>query len=139
MRIVAMTVLLAGGIVAIYLALSVMAQFAHHGSVCELPVVVEVLNGCGQSGIAEKVASHLRGCGFDVMYVGNADDFGFTETLVVDRIGDRDKARAVAAALGRAPVVYQMSSAFFVEVTVVLGDDIATSSWLTNDQASPLW
>ena len=126
------TVFLAAGIVAVYMALSVVAQFRHNGQVCELPVVVEVLNGCGQSGVAEKVASHLRGCAFEVMYDGNADDFGFTETLVVERTGDRDKAQAVAAALGRAPVVYQMSSAFFVDVTVVLGEDVATSSYLAD-------
>ena len=132
------TVLLAAAIVAVYMALSVLAHFTHRGSVCEIPVVVEVLNGCGRPGIAEKVASHLRGCGFDVMFVGNADDFGFTETLVVDRTGDRDKAHAVAAALGWAPVVYQMSSAFFVDVTVVLADDVVTSSRVLGAGANPL-
>ncbi len=132
------TVLLAAGIGAIYMALSVVPHLTHRGPVCELPVVIEVLNGCGRPGVAEKVASHLRGCGFDVMYVGNADDFGFTETLVVDRTGDRDKAHAVAAALGRAPVVCQMSSAFFVDVTVVLGDDVTTSYAAIDNGVMPL-
>ena len=70
------TVFLAAGIVAVYMALSVVAQFRHNGQVCELPVVVEVLNGCGQSGVAEKVASHLRGCGFDACLNEPVDEAG---------------------------------------------------------------
>jgi hypothetical protein len=132
------TVLLAVGIVAVYMAVSVVARLTHRGSVCELPIVVEVLNGCGRPGVAEQVASHLRGQGFDVMYIGNADDFDFAETLIVDRAGDRDKAHAVAAALGEAPVVYQVSSAFFVDVTVILGEDVSTSSFLADDDGNPL-
>jgi hypothetical protein len=131
-------VFLAAAAVAIYLAVSAVAQLASRGPVCELPVVVEVLNGCGRAGIADKAASHLRACGFDVMYIGNAEDFNFAETLVVDRTGDRNKAQAVAAALGRIPVVYQMSSAFFVDVTVVLGSDASPSSWLVGDRANQL-
>jgi len=124
------TVLLAVGTIVVYMAVSAVAFLRHHDSVCELPVVVEILNGCGRSGVAERVASHLRGCGFDVMYVGNADDFDFADTIVVDRTGDRDKALAVAAALGEVQVVCQVTSAFFVDVTVILGDDVSTSSFL---------
>jgi hypothetical protein len=131
-------IFLAAGIVAVYMAVNVVAHLTSCGSVCELPVVVEILNGCGRPGIAEQVASHLRGRGFDIMYVGNADDFDFIETLVVDRTGDRDKAHAVAAALGRAPVVYQISSAFFVDVTVILGGDAMSSSWLADNSGKPL-
>jgi hypothetical protein len=131
-------ILLAAGICAVYLALSGLTQVRREGSICEVPVVVEVLNGCGKSGVAENVAAHLRDLGFDVMYVGNADDFDYGETMVVDRTGDRTKARAVAGALGRATVVCQVSSTFFVDVTVVLGNDIATSSWLSRKGSKSL-
>jgi hypothetical protein len=110
----------------VYLAVSVLSQLHQRGTLCELPVAVEVLNGCGRAGIADKVASHLRDLGFDVMGVGNAEDFEYAETLVVDRTGGRDKARAVAEALGQAPVIYQTSITFFVDVTVVLGSDVGT-------------
>jgi hypothetical protein len=69
-------VFLAAAAVAIYLAVSAVAQLASRGPVCELPVVVEVLNGCGRAGIADKAASHLRACGFDVMYIGPRTDPG---------------------------------------------------------------
>lgn len=112
---------------ALYLAFGILTQLRREASVCEVPVVVEVLNGCGRAGIAEKVASRLRDLGFDVMYVGNADGFDYGETLVVDRTGDKDKARVVAEALGRAPVIRQVGRTFFVDVTVVVGEDIKTS------------
>jgi hypothetical protein len=108
----------------IYLAVGLLAHFRWEGSRCELPVVVEVLNGCGRVGIADKVACHLRDLGFDVMHVGNADDFCYPQTMVVDRTGDLAKARAVTDALGRIPVVHQVTSTFFVDVTVVVGEDI---------------
>ena len=132
------TVLLAAVVILIYLGLGILTGFTHHGSVCEVQIAVEVLNGCGQPGIAQQVASHLRSRGFDVMYVGNADDFGFTETLVVDRTGDPDKASAVAVVLGKAPVVRQISSAFFVDVTVVLGADASGSTTLMGDGGNSL-
>jgi predicted GTPase len=119
-------VLVIAAIGAIYLAVGPLTQFRREGCPCELPAVVEVLNGCGRAGIADKVASHLRDCGFDVMYVDNADDFKYDKTLVVARTGDGDKAHAVAAALGQAPVVHQVSSTFFVDVTVVVGGDVGT-------------
>jgi predicted GTPase len=111
---------------AVYLAVGPLSHRRPGGSLCELPAVVEVLNGCGRPGIAGKVADRLRDRGFDVMYVGNADDFNYPETVVVARTEDPDKAHAVAQALGRAPVVSQVTSTFFVEVTVVVGGDIDT-------------
>jgi calcineurin-like phosphoesterase len=113
------------GIGAAYLALSIALRLRQDSPTCEVPVIVEVLNGCGIKGIAEDVAQRLRSRGFDVMFVGNADDFSFQETLVVDRSGDRDKAFTVADALGVTDVIHQVRSAFFVDVTVVVGGDLA--------------
>jgi hypothetical protein len=116
-------VLLAG-----YLAWVVASQVGKAGSVCEIPVIVEVLNGCGLPGIAEQVAEFLRGRGFDVMFISNADDFGYVNTLVVDRSGDSSKALAVARAMGVVPVISQVSSATFADATVIIGSDIETLS-----------
>jgi hypothetical protein len=111
----------------LYFAWIALSQSANPAPVCEVPVVVEVLNGCGVVGIAEKVGEFLVDRGFDVMFVGNADDFSHTETLIVDRSGDRTKALAVASTLPRSGVIYQVSSSFFVDVTVVIGRDLAAS------------
>ena len=130
--------LLAAGVFAVYLVVSTLGNLGWDGPICEMPVAVEVLNGCGEPGIADRVASHLRDCGFDVMYVGNAGDFKFSETIVVDRTGDHEKTHAVAGALGRPPVIHQVGTAFFVDVTVVLGKDIGTSSTLLGTAANAL-
>jgi len=93
----------------------------------ESTVVVEVLNGCGRKGIGERATEILNDKGFDVMFVGNADDFGYEETLVVDRIGDPSKAVAIGEALGAGRVVCQTNTSSYVEVTVILGKDFAAS------------
>ena len=96
-------------------------------SPCEVPVIVEVLNGCGVSGIADEVAGRLKGRDFDVMFVGNADDFKYEETFVVDRSGACAKAAMVARALGVKNVIQQVRGSFFVDVSVIVGSDMASS------------
>lgn len=110
--------------VAVYLVWTAATDVGGGRIICEAPVVVEVLNGCGISGIADDVAGFLSDKDFDVMFVGNAGDFGYRETVVVDRSGDRSKALEVARVLGRKPVVYQVNSSSFVDVTVIVGTDL---------------
>ncbi|MGD9402923.1 MAG: LytR C-terminal domain-containing protein [bacterium] len=89
----------------------------------EAVIVVEVRNGCGTRGLGDKVASYLRDEGFDVILVGNAEDFEFKETMVVDRSGEWAKAREVARVLGGVPVVRQISSGTLADATVIVGRD----------------
>jgi len=91
----------------------------------ETTVVVEVLNGCGQKGIGERASELLSDQGFDVMFVGNADDFKYDRTLIVDRTGDLSKANAIADVLGVGLVISQLSTASYVEATLVVGNDAA--------------
>jgi hypothetical protein len=121
-------VLLAVAVMVVYAVITVLAQMNRDGRVCEVPVSVEILNGCGKPGIAERTSEYLMEHGFDIMYVGNADDFNYPETVIVDRTGDRCKARAVAKALGTGGVIYQTTSVFFVDVTVILGNDLVGSA-----------
>jgi hypothetical protein len=118
-------VLLAVAIAGAYFAGTTLVGTGGDRGVCEVPIVVEVLNGCGVVGIANDVGEILIEEGCDVMFVGNADDFDHGKTLVVDRSGDRSKVQAVASVLPGSGVIYQVSSAFFVDVTVVVGSDLA--------------
>lgn len=86
-------------------------------------VRIEVLNGAGTPGIARDATHRLRGAGFDVVFFGNADHFGHEASVVIDRLGAIDRARAVAAALEIDSVVTAVDSSLMLEVTVVLGDD----------------
>jgi anionic cell wall polymer biosynthesis LytR-Cps2A-Psr (LCP) family protein len=48
---------------------------------------VEVLNGTSTTGLAGRTAELLRGFGYDVISVGNADNTAYGKTLIVDRSG----------------------------------------------------
>lgn len=87
-------------------------------------VRVQVLNGCGVSGAAANIASLLRRAGgFDVIDIGNADNFDFSGTVVVDRKGDGKAAREVARILDGVPRVLQRLPGARFEVTVIVGYD----------------
>ena len=50
-----------------------------------MPIRIEVLNGTGHAGLANKVASELRRRGIDVFRVENADHFDYVETILIKR------------------------------------------------------
>lgn len=86
-------------------------------------VRVEVLNGAGRAGLAREATEHLRDRGFDVVYFGNAREFGVDSSIVLDRVGREEVARAVAKALGIATVRSTPDSTLHLDVTVILGQD----------------
>lgn len=86
-------------------------------------VRVEVLNGAGTEGLARAATQSLRGNGFDVVYFGNAPSFDRGRSVVLDRVDDPGRARAVAVALGIDSVASAPDSTLLLDVSVVLGDD----------------
>jgi hypothetical protein len=88
-------------------------------------IQVEVLNGAGAAGIAATGTRYLRGRGFDVVYQGNHEPVDGTR--VVDRIGDPEPARRVAASLGFDVdrVTSEPDPTRDVDVSVILGPDHA--------------
>jgi hypothetical protein len=91
------------------------------GSIIQL----EVLNGCGEPGIANNFTNHLRNNGFDVVEVGNFERFDVEETFIISRSSSPNNARRVASALGipTQNIIREESSDFYLDVTVVLGKD----------------
>lgn len=85
---------------------------------------VEVRNASGIRGAAGRTTEFLRQEGFDVVDFGNADAFGREGTVVVDRIGDPRRAREVAAAMRGVPIESDPDSSLFLDVTVLIGDDL---------------
>ncbi|MEX2364030.1 MAG: LytR C-terminal domain-containing protein, partial [Balneolaceae bacterium] len=59
-------------------------------------IQIEVLNGCGISGIANSYTGILRTNGFDVVETGNFETFDIQETIVISRSGVMDNAYRVA-------------------------------------------
>ncbi len=85
---------------------------------------VEVRNGSGLPGAAERMTELLRRRGFDVVDFGNADRFDHERTHVLDRIGNRAYAREVAAVLQGVPIESAPDSSLYLDVTVMIGRDL---------------
>lgn len=83
---------------------------------------VEVLNGAGVPGLADRMTRLLRSRGFDVVDYGNAEAEG-GPSAILDRVGDADLAREVALELPGTPIRYAPDSERFIDVTVLVGAD----------------
>ncbi len=88
-------------------------------------IQVEVLNGCGKSGIAEKITSFLRNRNFDVVQMGNYISFDIDKTMVIDRTGNKANAVKVAEAIGvdKKNVIQQLNKEYFLDVSIIIGKD----------------
>lgn len=86
---------------------------------------VEVLNGSGVNRAGQGLAERLRERGFDVVDIRNADRSDYPETLVLDRVGVPEFARSVAEELKVQTPVQQRNGDLLLEVTVILGGDLA--------------
>jgi len=85
---------------------------------------IQVLNGCGVPGAGSGMASVLRlAGGMDVVEIGNADQFDFESSLVLDRTGNPALAERVSRILDGAPVIKQRQANSPGDVTVIVGYD----------------
>lgn len=121
------------GILIIFLTFSLVNRLSSHSSeqknsdikTASAVIQVEVLNGCGASGVAEKFTDFLRKEKFDVVQMGNYDSFDIDKSMVIDRTGNRANAEKVASALGidDQNVILQKNDDSFLDVSVVIGKD----------------
>jgi len=44
---------------------------------------ISILNGCGESGVAKKFADYFQQKNYQIVHVGNADNFDYVETTVI--------------------------------------------------------
>ena len=88
-------------------------------------IQLEVLNGCGVSGLANQFTSALRKNGFDVVETGNFDNFDMQETIIISRTYNTDNAERVAEALGidSKNILVEASDDFYLDATIVIGSD----------------
>lgn len=91
-------------------------------------IQVEVLNGCGVSGVSNRFTDFLRTNNFDVVNIGNYIRFDMDETILIDRIGNKANAYKVAEALGvkKENVIQQLNNDYFLDVSIVIGRDYYT-------------
>lgn len=103
-------------------------------------ISVDVLNGSGVSGLGQKVADRLRGEGYVVKRVGNADSFGYETTqirehaAVVPLAGERVRSDIRLTQALIAPMVEASPSG--ADVTIVVGRDYLTAASAASPAAS---
>ncbi len=98
-------------------------------------IQVEVLNGCGVNGVADRFTDYLRENNVDVVKIGNYVQFDIDETMVIDRIGNKANADKVAKILGvkKSNIITQINDDYFVDVTIVIGRDYFKQSPITKE------
>jgi anionic cell wall polymer biosynthesis LytR-Cps2A-Psr (LCP) family protein len=64
------------------------------GNITERRFTVEVLNGTAVTGLAGRTAELLRGFGYEVISIGNADRNDYETTEIIDRSGIEDVVRS---------------------------------------------
>jgi len=86
-------------------------------------IQVEVLNGCGITGIAAEVGEFLHSKGFDVVKISDFESYNMPNSLVIDRVGIWDFASKVANAMGTDAVIQQVAPELLLDVSVIIGND----------------
>jgi len=88
-------------------------------------IQVEVLNGCGVSGVADRFTDFLRTNNLDVVKSGNYISDDVSESLVIDRSGNMANAFKTAKTLGikSENVIQQLNKDYFLDVSIVIGRD----------------
>ena len=80
------------------------------GSLTDRVFTVEVLNGTTITGLAGRTAEVLRGFGYDIISIGNADHASYEKTLIVDRSGLEGMVKNFAGIIRCANISYEAQS-----------------------------
>jgi hypothetical protein len=88
-------------------------------------IQVEVLNGCGVSGIGDGFTDVLRAKGIDVVKTGNYRSFDIDNTFIIDRLGKIETANRVADSLNldKRFIITEKNKSYFLDLTIVIGKD----------------
>lgn len=88
-------------------------------------IQVEVLNGCGVSGIAEKLTDYLRSNNIDVVNLGNYRSFEIENSIIIGRNEKIQNAEKVAAIVGldKQNIIQQINPDYLLDVTFIIGKD----------------
>ena len=90
-------------------------------------IQVNILNACGEKGIANQIRNYLRAKGFDVVEIGNYDKI-IEKSKIFDRVGDISSAKKVAYILciNDSLVFTKIDSSLFLRASIIVGKDYKT-------------
>lgn len=96
-------------------------------------IQVDIVNAAGMPGAGRQTMTYLRERGFDVVDISSATS-PRAQSAVIDRLGDRTSALAIARVLGIADtlVISDIDSMMFIRASVILGKDYAQLNPFTN-------
>ena len=88
-------------------------------------IQVEVLNGCGVTGVGDGLTDILRAKGIDVVKTGNYRSFDIENTFIIDRLGKIETANRVADSLNldKRFIITEKNKSYFLDLTIVIGKD----------------
>lgn len=88
-------------------------------------IKVEVLNGCGVSGIADRLTEFLRANKVDVVNLGNYRSFDVEHSIIISRNLKIKNAENIAAliALDENSIIQQINPDYLLDITFILGKD----------------
>lgn len=91
----------------------------------KVKIQVEVLNGCGVSGIAEKLTDYLRTNNIDVVNLGNYRSFEIENSIIIGRNEKFKNAEIVAGLIGldNQSIIQQINPDYLLDITFILGKD----------------
>lgn len=90
-------------------------------------IQINILNACGEKGLAASFKKYMRKKGFDVLEIGNYHT-NLEKSEVVDRLNDMKSAFKVAGVLGvNDSLVYsRIDSSLYLRTTIIIGEDFNT-------------
>jgi hypothetical protein len=88
-------------------------------------ITVQVLNGSGVAGIASKVAELLKGEGFQVIKIDNADSFEYQYSRVISHLEQIEPAREIAVLIPGSEFFKEPLPDHPVMVTVIIGKNFS--------------
>jgi hypothetical protein len=98
-----------------------------------MDVEIEILNGCGEPGLAAKFSTLLRQNRVDVVRSENADHFEYDKTILIQRSENVSGMKHVADALGFSvdnpgQVITSVDPNLDVDLTLIIGKDFRSIS-----------
>ena len=98
-----------------------------------MDIQIEILNGCGEPGLAAKFSDLLRNFRVDVVRSENADHFDYDNTILIQRNDNIFGMKHVASALGfdinnTDQVITAADPNLDVDITLVIGKDFRSIS-----------
>ena len=98
-----------------------------------MDVEIEILNGCGEPGLAAKFSQLLRNNRVDVVRSENADHFEYEKTMLIQRNENVDGMKYVAAVLdfdinNPEKVMMSVDPNVDIDLTLIIGKDYLSIS-----------